>query len=220
MGVLDTLYGAGKSPTLPADRSPTVEDISPEMQIGELPPPEVKGYRADPDNKSGGTDNLETLPTHFNSSGLAESVKAMVKGAKYGVPQLPAKDIAALALKEGNHGLGVDPVEVKDDKGNLTHLSPYDPNMKGDKDLYDNLKKENLTDTAASFAIRLANKSKVSERLKKPLAELWNGTGVGDNKQTGKDYADSMKDFVKAAGHAKNKDLLNFIQKAIDESKD
>jgi len=199
-------------------------------QTGEATAPlkNIGGYRADPSNKSGGNDGLETKEHVFDAMKLRDMANAMVLGAKHGVPQLPAHELAALALKEGRDNLGVNEVQIKDKSGKVTG-SPYDPNMKGDKELWEKMLKEELPndypdksrnhDDAKMFAVRLANKDKVAKETGKPLAEVWNGTGKNIYGQTGAEYAASMKDFIKAAQHDKNKPLVNFIQNIIDGNK-
>ena len=215
MGIFDKLY-----PTMGPETKPVSIDLLPEATTLD----EISGYRADPKNKSGGKDFLETKPHTFNARYLANMVHGMVIGEKHGVPQLPAHEIAALALKEGRDNLGVNEVKLRDGKD-----SPYDPDMKGDKDLWDKMSKEEfpstggkgqpILDDARMFAVRLANKDKVAKKTGKPLAEVWNGAGKNIYGQTGAEYAASMKDFIKAAQHDKNKPLVSFIQNIIDGNK-
>jgi len=190
-------------------------------------PDNVIGYRADPTGRYGGKEGLETLPTRLDAAELYAKVRAMKLGEPYGVPQLSAQQLAALALKEGE-GLsgifGVDPVVPasarKDDPFGLIYTSQnpdklhYDASMKGDKKLYDALINQGITGQAAAFAVRLANKDKVAKRLGIPFGSAWIGTGHSGY-ESSQQYADSLSEFEKIASHPKNQALINFINTAI-----
>jgi len=188
-------------------------------------PDSVGGYRADPTGRYGGKEGLETLPTKLNAAELYAKVKAMKLGEQYGVPQLSPQQLAALALKEGQ-GLsgvfGVDPVVPKsalskDPQGvmySLNNNTDYDAGMKGDKELYEKLISQGISGKAAAFAVRLANKNKVAERLGIPFESAWVGTGHS-GVESSNEYADSMKQFQIAANHPKNRKLIDFISTAL-----
>jgi len=188
-------------------------------------PENVSGYRADPSGKYGGKGGIETLPTSLNAAELYAKVRAMKLGEQYGVPQLSPEKLAALALKEGEgmSGIfGVDPVipnsalegDPQGVKYALQNNVDYDPAMKGDKELYENLLKQGITGRAAAFAVRLANKDKVAKRLGIPFGSAWVGTG-NSGYESSQQYVDSLNEFEKIASHPKNKPLVEFINTAI-----
>ena len=188
-------------------------------------PENVSGYRADPTGKYGGKSGIETLPTRLNAAELYAKVRAMKLGEPYGVPQMSPEMLTALALKEGQGPsgvFGVDPVVPKsaledDPLGvmySLKNDTNYDPNMKGDKELYEKLLEKGIEGNAAAFAVRLANKDKVSKRLGIPLASAWVGTGHSGY-ESSQQYVDSLKEFEKISNHPKNKALLEFKNSAI-----
>jgi len=175
-------------------------------------PTHIGGYRADPRGKYGGKDGLETMPTNLNAAELFSKVRAMKVGQKYGVPQLPPEQLAALALKEGSGVSGVFGVDPVWDKTS-NRIMEYDPNMKGDKELYDKLIGDGLSSGAASFAVRLANKNKVAKRLGIPIASAYFGTG-NSGYENSKQYAASLQTFENAAAHKRNRALVDFIRQA------
>lgn len=188
-------------------------------------PDSVSGYRADPTGRYGGKSGIETLPTRLNAAELYAKVRAMKLGEPYGVPQLPPEQLAALALKEGqgmSGVFGVDPIVPRsalegDPQGvkyALQNDANYDPAMKGDKELYERLLSEGITGQAAAFAVRLANKDKVAKRLGIPFGSAWVGTG-NSGYENSQQYVDSLREFEKAAGHPRNKALIDFINTAI-----
>lgn len=188
-----------------------------DTDIGTKIPFEIGGYRADPTGKHGGKDGLETLPIKLNAPELYGKVRAMAVGAKYGVPQLTPEQLAAIALKEGqgvSGVFGVDPVTVKGKDGK-TEFMPYDPNMKGDKELFDKLIAEGLSPQSAAFAVRLKNKDETARRLKIPLASAWVGTGHSGY-ESSREYANAMRHFDKAATHEKNQAFVEFIRSAMN----
>jgi hypothetical protein len=197
------------------------------MGINQRDLPEyVSGYRADPTGRYGGKEGLETLPTKLGAAELYAKVRAMKLGEPYGVPQLDVETLAALALKEGSGPsgvFGVDPIVPKSALSNkdpdgliysLSNNTDYDPAMKGDKELYDNLIRQGINGGAAAFAVRLANKDKVAKRLGIPLGSAWVGTGHSGY-ESSNEYADSLDQFRKIAAHPKNRGLLEFINLAI-----
>ena len=66
----------------------------------------LHGYRADPTNKFGGKDFMETLPKEFDKKIMYDHIRAMVAGKPYGVPQLSAEQLTNMALHEGRDDFG------------------------------------------------------------------------------------------------------------------
>lgn len=174
--------------------------------------PDIKGFRADPIGRYGGKEGIETLPTVFSSvanSPYAQGspdeiysfVRTLARAKKYGVPQLNAEQLTALLLKEGKSTFGT--------------LS-FDTNDKVGGEIYRKLKDEGLSPAAAGFAVLVKQKKEVAARLGITFEEAWNGTGRSWAGKTGKDYAEDFPHHIKAARHPKNKQLVQFIQSALD----
>lgn len=48
----------------------------------------IQGYRANPKNKYGANDYMETLPTEYDKYNMQKYISAMREGRAFGVPQL------------------------------------------------------------------------------------------------------------------------------------
>ena len=194
-------------------------------------PKSIKMYRADPTGKYGGKEGLETLPQpRFDVGGdryhnrvedptisdvYGDSSKAIqqlyryarLNGAanKYGYPSLSPEDVAAMALKEGRSDLGYNAV-------NLGHPDE----LKFNKMLRDTY---NLTLNDQNFLAALFAKQRVADKFKIPFANAWNGTGVNDAGQSGKDYAKNYEHHKKAALHPNNQQLMELVNRAIEDGK-
>jgi hypothetical protein len=194
-------------------------------------PKSIKMYRADPTGKYGGKEGLETLPQpRFDVGGdryhnkvedptvsdvYGDSSKAIqqlyryarLNGAanKYGYPSLSPEDVAAMALKEGRSDLGFNAV-------NLGHPDE----LKFNKMLRDTY---NLTSNDQNFLAALFAKQRVADKFNIPFAHAWNGTGVNDAGQSGKDYAKNYEHHKKAALHPNNQQLMELVNRAIEDGK-
>jgi len=195
-------------------------------------PTGIKAYRADPTGKFGGKEGLETLPIRriytggdqYNprnpdpatSDSYTDSSKAVQElyrharllGAaqKHGYPSFTPEEAAAFMLKEGRTDLG--------------HSSVW-LGSKKEKEFDDMLKKtHNLHPEDQNFLSAINAKKLVADRLGISLAEAWNGTGRNEAGQTGKDYAKNWEAQRQAALHPKNKELLDLINRAINEGKE
>ena len=194
-------------------------------------PKSIKMYRADPTGKYGGKEGIETLPQpRFDVGGdryhkrvedptisdvYGDSSKAIqqlyryarLNGAanKYGYPSLSPEDVAAMALKEGRSDLGFNAV-------NLGHPDE----LKFNKMLRDTY---NLTSNDQNFLAALFAKQRVADKFKIPFANAWNGTGVNDAGQSGKDYAKNYEHHRNAALHPNNQQLMELINRAIEDGK-
>jgi hypothetical protein len=177
---------------------------------------DIPAYRADPTGKYGGKDGLETQPTKFVSVGqgspygggnaieLYSFARALAHSKKYGIPQLDATQLAAMALKEG-----------RSDYGHLV----MDFDKPQDYKLYEKMKADGLDSRAAAFAVNVKQKMEVAKRLGISFEEAWNGTGRNFLGQSGKDYKKNFEVQRKAVQHPKNKQLVGFIQSALDAEK-
>lgn len=194
-------------------------------------PAAIKAYRADPTGKFGGKEGLETRPIQrtytggdqhnprstdpASSNSYNDSSKAVQElyrharllGAaqKYGYPHFTPEEAAAFMLKEGRTDLGHGGVRF----GNKREIE-FDDMLK---------KTYNLHPEDQNFLAAINAKKLVADRLGISLAEAWNGTGRNEAGQTGKDYARNWEEQRKAALHPKNKELLDLINRAINEGK-
>jgi hypothetical protein len=234
LGFKKTIYVPGELPDTnmtwykPKDASYNINDVQPLLGIPRSTQPDdlpqnIKAYRADPRNKYKGNNGLETQPISrflvggdkFNPQNLdpktsdvysnsSKAVQQLYKyarlngaAAKYGYPSLDPEDVAAFALKEGRSDLGHSGVVV----GNKDDLA-FQKNI---MDTY------NLPLHDANFLVALNSKNRVANKLGIPLAEAWNGTGVNEAGQTGKQYAKNWESHRKAALHPMNKELMDVI---------
>jgi len=172
-------------------------------------PKVVQFYRADPTGKYGGKEGLETIPKKFEEDRLDDPATmyrfARVAGAaqKYGYPTMSPEEIVAFALKEGRADIGYNAMTPRnkqelnfDKKLDAAHdILPIDKNFLG----------------------MLRAKKDVANRKGITFAEAWNGTGINDQGQSGKDYSQNWEAHRTAAEHPKNKEFMNFIRSAYQE---
>lgn len=174
--------------------------------------PVINAYRADPTGKFGGKDGLETLPTQFSDGGIFKAgspaqlyayTRAYQRAVNHypDMPKMNATQLAALAIKEGRSDFG---------------HSTQDVHNRQSQAMWNNLTQLGIGDLPASFATTIAEKAAVAKRLNIPFAEAWNGTGKNHNGTSGAQYAKGFEYALKAAQHPKNKQLVDFIQSALD----
>ena len=161
----------------------------------------LHGYRANPKNKYGAKDYMETLPTEYDKYTLSKYVRAMREGKELGVPQLTPQQLANMALHEGRHDFGFNSMNSENKKA---------------MEIFRTLDEKGLADGAA-FAGALYDKYETAKRLNKPFEEVWNGTGVNTLGQSGADYAKNFKEANYASTNAKNKELLDYINRNIND---
>jgi hypothetical protein len=234
LGFKKTIYVPGELPDTDMtwygskDFTSNISDTQPLTGIPRSTQPDdlpqgIKAYRADPNNKYKGNNGLETQPINrfltggdkFHPQDLdpktssvytdpSKAVQQLYKyarlngaAAKYGYPSLDPEDVAAFALKEGRSDLGHSGVVV----GNKDDLA-FQKNI---MDTY------NLPLHDSNFLVSLYSKNRVANKLGVPLAEAWNGTGVNEAGQTGKQYAKNWEAHKQAALHPMNKELMDLI---------
>jgi len=196
-------------------------------------PTSIKAFRADPINRFGGNDGLETLPmtrllTGGNHVGKIHMYKpdlnpetstiytnpskavqelyrfARTNGAAAanGLPSLPPEDLAAFLLKEGRTDLGAG------GGGNDKYTQEFKDKV---------LSKYNLTNRDTAFLTLLQNKQRLAELHNIPFAMAWNGTGVNEVGQTGRQYAKNYEAHKQAVTHPKNQELMNLINRGMED---
>jgi len=162
----------------------------------------IHGYRANPENKYGAKDYMETLPTEYDKYTLSEYVRAMREGKELGVPQLTPQQLANMALHEGRDDFGLN--QANSENKNAMEIAKI-------------LKDKGINDNGALFAAAVYDKHQVANRLKIPFEHAWNGVGVTSEGRSGADYAEEAKQMNYAATHPKNTELVDYINRAMDD---
>ena len=153
----------------------------------------IEGYRANPKNKFGAKDYMETRPKFFNPKVIETFTRAAADGTRYGVPVLEPKQLANMALHEGREDFGMN------DNG-------IDYNNKKQVELSRQLQRDGHDEEAANFAAAIMGKHEVANRTNKPFLQVWNGKG-----KKAEQYARDSEAESYAAEHPKNQQLLDFI---------
>jgi hypothetical protein len=196
-------------------------------------PTGIKAYRADPQGKHGGKEGLETQPlqrfdiggnklfgqqtntdptTGTAYSDPSKAIQSLYRFARVngaaeanGHPSLSAEDLAALALKEGRFDYGLSGGSYG---GNF--VEKYRKELEN---------KYNLTSKDIDFMATIADKQRIADKNKVSFAEAWNGTGVNELGQSGKQYSKDWEVHKQAALHPKNKELMDVIMRGIEDGK-
>jgi len=187
---------------------PIVDAVDPEDTTPDTPtltsasseqPKFIQGYRANPQNKFGAKDRMETMPTLFHAPTIETYVRAAAAGTHFGVPKFTPEQLTNIALHEGRHSFGAND-------------NAMDVANKKQVEIYKNLVDNGHDDDAAQFAAALFGKTQVAKRLNKPFLEVWNGAGPEARKYA----ADSMVENY-AATHPKNQKMLKFLTDHYNE---
>ena len=160
----------------------------------------IEGYRANPKNKFGAKDYMETKPKFFNPKVIETFTRAAADGTRYGVPVLEPKQLANMALHEGREDFGMN------DNG-------IDYNNKRQVELSRQLQRDGHDEEAANFAAAIMGKHEVATRTKKPFLQVWNGKG-----KKAEQYARDSDAESYAAEHPKNQQLLDFINEHYNDA--
>jgi len=162
--------------------------------------PEIlEAYRANPKNKYGATDYMETIPHKFDPKIIETFTRAAAAGTKYGVPELTPAQLANMALHEGREDYG---------------FNELNKNNKRANEVANLLMKEGHDTEAAQFAGAILDKHQLAERLQQPFLQVWNGAG-----KMARDYAKNSQIESYAAEHPKNQGFLDFIQEQYNDAK-
>ena len=161
-------------------------------------------YRADPTNKSGGKDRMETLPTKISRSDLYGIASILSRAEQAGMPRISSEELANRVLLEGRGDAGG---------------SAFDVNKKKYRDIDAALgglhaKERTNFSTGPGFAATYADKVDVAKRLGIPLDTAWIGTGKVTPDFGGKEYAQRGEAHKHAATHPKNAPLMDYINRA------
>ena len=164
-------------------------------------PNPISFYRANPQNKFGAKDGIETIKSRVDKTTMENFVKAMRAGEKYGVPQLPPEYLAALLLQERRGDFGFNELNKHNKKA---------------QQIAEMLMQEGFDDASAGFGGALYDKMQFAMRLKKPFSTLWNGTGRSKYGKTGDEYTEEFGQGFGAVMHPKNQPLLGSIKEAYN----
>ncbi len=165
----------------------------------------IVGYRHNENPKL--KSPIETVPTYYPVAEVKPFLSAYkIAKNKFGVPDIGADRLAAMALAEGREDFG---------------YNRFDRNNPKVMELYENLKSMGIPDRAAGFAAAIKEKSDVAQRLKIPFEKAWNGTGTSKYGKTGDDYVDRVRKNRKALQHKDNSQIREFMrQNALLEEQD
>jgi len=158
----------------------------------------IEAYRANPKNRFGAKDFIETQSTNLNSNQINAYMKALRDAQHFGVKPLTPEQLATMALIEGRSDLGYDMFNYNNPKAvkladMLTTGMGHDPQ-------------------AAGFAAAILDKQQQAERTGIPFTTLWNGTGRGTG-GTGADYTKRYNAAYNTGAyeHPKNSQLYEAI---------
>lgn len=160
----------------------------------------IEGYRANPKNKFGAKDYMETRPKFFNPKVIETFTRAAADGTRYGVPVLEPKQLVNMALHEGREDFGMN------DNG-------IDYNNKKQVELSRQLQRDGHDEEAANFAAAIMGKYEVANRTNKPFLQVWNGKG-----KEAEQYARDSEAESYAAEHPKNQQFLDFINEHYNDA--
>lgn len=205
----------------------TEEDPLREFPLATRPtdlPATVSAYRANPTNKYGAKDGLETMPMGMLQKNTVEAARGIDN--KYTNPMKAVQDLYRMARLNGaadsNALAAMSPEEMaafvlkegRTDAGyNAFRGSPTEQAYR------DNLKESfNINGRDADVLALIASKRRIAERLGIPFAEAWNGTGT-NGIQTGAQYAQDWEHHLKAAQHPKNAAMMEVIRRGFEDGK-
>jgi len=170
--------------------------------VDNTPSNPIDVYRADPTGKYGGKDRMETMPTRLDKTTIEAYIKAMRAGESLGIPQLTQDQLAKMLLVEGRSDFGFNALNENNkkamQKANLLHEMGHDR-------------------MPAEFAAALYDKQQTANRIRRPLQEVWNGTGRSEmTGRTGAQHNDRYNAFGYAVEHPKNAPLMETVNLAYN----
>lgn len=161
----------------------------------------VEFFRHNPKNRFGAKDKLETRPSAVDKDTMTDFIRAMRAGEKYGVPQLPPEYLASMLMKETRSDFG---------------YNDFNKNNPRARMIAEMLMKEGFDPAAAGFGAAIFDKMQVSQRLKVPFAQAWNGMGVNRQGQTGAQYAQGISSGFEAVMNPRNQPMLSAVREAYN----
>jgi hypothetical protein len=156
----------------------------------------IAARRANPTNKYGAKDRMETQDYGYDKETMGNLLNAYNDAVKYhGVPKMHPDDLANMALVEGRSNFG---------------YNEYNNNNKKANKIVEDLVKRGHDPYAAGFPAALMDKHQTAQRLGVPMYQVWNGSG-----KAAKDYAQKIEQHRYAVEHPKNKPLRQFIRDKV-----
>ena len=147
--------------------------------LEESPEDFITGYRADPENKYGGGNGLETQPTLYNKDDMNPILRAMKYLHKYyGTKHPDPQQLAAFALKEGRPDFGINGPDsprfaLSSESQKIFQKIFKDPRWQKNNDGFSMVFGQTpLYDFAR--ALRANELMQTAERRNKPLEAVWN----------------------------------------------
>jgi hypothetical protein len=156
----------------------------------------IPARRANPLNKFGAKDRVETIDYGYDKETMGNLLNAYNDAVKYhGIPKMHPDDLANMALVEGRSNFG---------------YNEYNNNNKKANKIVQDLIKRGHDPYAAGFPAALMDKQQTAERLGVPMPQVWNGGG-----REAKDYAKRIEEHKYAVEHPKNQPLRQFIRQKV-----
>jgi hypothetical protein len=191
-GAIDKIYDAASNPTR---QGYTPDNL----------PMTLSYYRSGTNPKNTSPDGLETRPSNSATRGPVDTerlynyARGMSVAKKLGLTSLTPQEFAAFALKEGRSDLGNNGVDYSNPKKTNALMSKLT---------------EYVDPQTAEFIALVQEKTDVAKRKGITLQEAWNGTGKSTFGISGKQYSQDWNNHLKAVNSPKNKQLLDFINRA------
>ena len=195
-------------------------------------PASIKAFRADPINRFGGNDGLETLPmtrllTGGNSVGKVQMYKPDLNPETSTIYTNPSKAVQELYRYARTNGAaaanGLPSLSTEDLGALLLKEGRTDLGAGGVHDKYTEefrnkvLNKYDLTRKDITFLSLLQNKQRLAKLHNIPFAMAWNGTGDNGVGQTGRQYAENYEAHKQAVAHPKNQELMALINRGMED---
>jgi hypothetical protein len=156
----------------------------------------IPARRANPKNKYGAKDRMETQDVGYDKETLGNLLAAYKAAAHgHGVKMLHPDDLANMALVEGRSNFG---------------YNAYNQNNPRAAKIVKDLVAQGHDPYAAGFPAAIVDKQMQSERLKLPFYQVWNGSGPAAKK-----YAQRIAAEKYAVEDPRNKSLRDYIRNAI-----
>ena len=162
----------------------------------------IDAYRANPKNKFGAKDYIETQPTRLNAAQITAYMNALRDAQHLGVKPLSAEQLATMALLEGRSDFGYNQLNENNKK------AVYKADL---------LQEMGHNRMPAEFAAALYDKQQLANRINRPLPEVWNGLGRSSlTGRTGAQHNARFNQFGYAVDSPKNAELMNTINEAYN----
>jgi len=152
--------------------------------------------RANPENKFGTKDRMESLDYGYDKETLSSLLAAYKDAAKrHGIPMLHPDELTNLALVEGRSNFG---------------YNEYNINNKKARKIAEDLVAQGHDPYAAGFPAAILDKQMTAQRLGVPFYQVWNGSG-----KAAREYNKKIEQHKYAVQDPRNQELRGFISQSI-----